>query len=121
MTWALSPLNNDCFINQFGQLQTVYGAEEVRQRIGIALRHYWQEYFLNVPAGVPWYELILGSRDLSMVEALLRKEILEVPNVISIMTFNVVIQNRNVNINTVVEVSGINGPQMIDIIEAITI
>ena len=119
MTWAVSPLNNDVFINRDGLMQMVYGAEEVRQRIGIALRHYWKEYFLNVPAGVPWYELILGSKDLSMTEALLRKTILEVPNVLSILNFQINMTGRAVTVDSQVEVSGINGPQVIDVLEAI--
>ena len=119
MTWAVSPLNNDVFINRHGVMQMVYGAEEVRQRIGIALRHYWKEDFLNVPAGVPWYELILGSKDLSMTEALLRKTILEVPNVLSILNFQINMTGRAVTVDSQVEVSGINGPQVIDVLEAI--
>jgi hypothetical protein len=85
-TWALNDLNWDLSI-KYGKLVPISGADEVKQRILVTLWHYWEEYFLNVPAGVPWYELILGSKDKKMVEALLRKTILSVPGVISIQNF----------------------------------
>ena len=85
-TWALDTLVYDLSIKN-GVLKTVSGADEVQQRILVTLWHYWEEYFLNVPAGVPWYELILGSKNQKMVEALLRYEILSVPGVVSILQF----------------------------------
>jgi hypothetical protein len=86
MTWELDSTKHDLMIVG-GKLKIISGADEVRQRILIALWHYWEEYFLNVPAGVPWYELILGSKNKKTVEALLRKAVLDVPGVISIMQF----------------------------------
>lgn len=85
-TWEIEPSIYDLSIKG-GKLKVVYGANEVKQRILVTLWHYWEEYFLNVPAGVPWYELILGSKDKKMVESLLRHAILNVPGVISIMRF----------------------------------
>ena len=87
-TWKLDQSVYDLTIKK-GKLQTVYNADEVQQRILVTLWHYWEEYFLNVPSGVPWYELILGSKDKKMVEALLRYYILQVPGVISIIRFQV--------------------------------
>ena len=88
-TWAINTTVYDLSIKG-GKLKTVFGVDEVKQRILVSLWHYWEEYFLNVPAGVPWYELILGSKDKKMVEALLRKEILSVPGVTSILNFQIV-------------------------------
>ena len=88
LTWRMTD-ESDLVISS-GTLSVVTGSEEVRQRVLIALRHYWQEYFLNVPAGLPWYEFILGSKDKQTVDALLRAAILAVPGVDSIVNFQVV-------------------------------
>jgi len=85
-TWAVESGAWDLSIVN-GKLTTVSGAEEVKQRILISLWHYWEEYFLNVPDGVPWYELILGSKNKQLVESLIRRAILDVPGVISIINF----------------------------------
>jgi hypothetical protein len=87
-TWALSDLHWDIQIKN-GKLQTVYGVDEIKQRILVTLWHYWEEYFLNVPAGVPWYELILGSKNQKMVASLLKNEILSVPGVVGILNFQI--------------------------------
>lgn len=85
-TWELTEADNDLTIVN-GQLATVSGATEIRQRIIVALRHNWREYFLNIPAGVPWYDYILGSRDRRAVESILRRAILDVPGVLGLTRF----------------------------------
>ena len=90
MTWGISLDYHDLVVDTGGTLLKVYGAEEVRQRILVSLLHHWEEYFLNVPAGVPWYQLILGSKDKKMVETILRRRVLEVPGVASILDFQLV-------------------------------
>lgn len=102
-TWKL--VNGDLSIRN-GRLQTVAGAEEVKQRVLVAYRHYWEEYFLNVPDGVPWYEVILGSKDLRTAELILRRQGLEVPGVVSIVSFQLDFNNatRALNIYGVFEV-----------------
>ena len=109
MTFAINPETGDLQVNKKGALQIVYGSEEVRQRILIALQHYYQEYFLNIPAGVPWYELILGSKDKKLAEALIRRTILTVPNVVSIINFQMSSTGRSVSLSTDVQVTGIDG------------
>ena len=86
-TWLLNS-NHDLSIKN-GKLRIVYGADEVKQRILVALRHYYQEYFLDVPDGVPWYEVILGSKDKKTAELIIRRKILEVPGVVGIASLNV--------------------------------
>lgn len=115
MTFALNPSYNDITIGRDGKLAIIYGAEEVRQRIIIAVRHYWREYFLNVPAGVPWYELILGSKDLQQSEFLLRRTVLEVPGVVSIINFDSSFSGRVFSLDMVVEVTGQDSPSIEDI------
>lgn len=93
LTWTLTDGGRDLVIRS-GRLAVVTGAEEVRQRILTTLLHHWQEYFLNIPAGLPWYELILGSKDRKTVEAIIRMAILSVPGVLSLPALQLVWEGR---------------------------
>lgn len=121
-TWAINDKYGDMIIGNKGKLAKVAGAPEVRQRTIIALRHYWQEYFLNVPTGMPWYELILGSKDTKQAELLIRDTALKVPGVISILSLSsIMTEGRHVSFNIRIEVTGIDGPSIEEIAFAIKI
>jgi len=121
-TWSLNEKYNDIIIGRDGKIAKIKSAPEVRQRVIITLRHYWQEYFLNVLAGMPWYELILGSKDTKQAELLIRDAVLKVPGVISIININSVKSiNRHVSFNIRIEVEGIDGPSIEEIAFAIKI
>jgi hypothetical protein len=86
-TWFLNSRHDLSIVG--GKFRTVYREEEIKQRILVSLLHYWGEYFLNTQDGVPWYEVILGSKNRKNVELILRRAILEVPGVIGIIEFKV--------------------------------
>ena len=116
-TWLLSS-KHDVMIRKGGSVQKVYGAEEVRQRILVHLLHKWQEYFMNVPAGIPWDEVLLGSKDLKLIETWVRKEILDVLGVVSIINVDVMYSTtvkRQLIVNANVEVYGLSGPSIVTI------
>lgn len=115
-TWKLSILN-DLNILSSGIFQVVSKVEEVTQRILVTLGHNWQEYFMNVPAGVPWYEIILGSKDTNQAENILRSIILEVPGVVSISSFAAQLEGREFSIQVSVEVFVANITYVVDITE----
>lgn len=122
VTWAINDKYNDMIIGDKGKLAKITGSSQVRQRTIIALRHYWQEYFLNVPTGMPWYELVLGSKDTKQAELLIRDTVLQVPDVISILNISSIItEERNVSFDIRIEVVGIDGPSIEDISFAIKI
>jgi len=90
MSWTLKldPINHDLKISS-GKFLKTFGAEEVRQRVKIALYHYFGEYFLNVQKGVPWHTEILGAKNgRDVLSNIIRKKILEVPGVIRIINFS---------------------------------
>lgn len=121
-TWTINDKYSDIIIGKKGKLATIIGASEVRQRAIIALRHYWQEYFLDVPTGMPWYELILGSKDIKQAELLIRDTVLQVPGVVSILHISsITLKNRHVSFNIRIEVVGIDGPSIEEIAFAINI
>ena len=87
-TLKLDPFSHDLTINSNGNFNRIAGAEEVRQRVKVALYHQQQEYFLNVPNGVPWYDELLGLKGgRSTLSNSIRKKILETPGVIRILDF----------------------------------
>lgn len=91
---------------------TVTGSDEVRQRVKVALMHYKEEYFLNIPSGIPWYSKILGTKgSYSYLSNLLRKAILQVPGVIRIITFDLkyVGSSRSYSITTQILVERSSG------------
>jgi hypothetical protein len=130
ITWAVNPETGDLFINGSGTLQTVFGEQEVKQRILIALRHMYGEYFLDIPGGIPWYSGVtangqsfiglLGTKNQSLVETIIRMTILNVPNVLSIASLQIT-QNakRNWSLAAQIEVQGQNGPSIISIVTEI--
>ena len=109
MTWALSADRHDLIIRQ-GRLAVVVGADEVRQRVLVSLLHYWREYFLNIPGGIPWYELLLGSSDRRMIELVLRRAAMAVPGVLGVVALNVAVPvARQVDIRISLEVQEAGG------------
>lgn len=108
-TWALDG-RHDLVISN-GRLTTVGGTNEVRQRILVSLLHHWGEYFLNVQGGVPWKEVILGSKDKKLVVSIIRRAILNVPGVIGVVQLDFVRGSslRHYDLYAVVEVEGVVG------------
>ncbi|MDD5417248.1 MAG: hypothetical protein PHU12_04740 [Candidatus Aenigmarchaeota archaeon] len=106
MSWTLKldPISHDLKISG-GRFTTTYGAEEVRQRVKIALYHYFGEYFLNVNKGVPWHTGILGAKNgRNVLSNIIRKKILEVPGVIRIMDFSLTysVSTRSYSLRTTI-------------------
>lgn len=92
MTWTLKldSRKRDLIINSDGKFERITGSNEVVQRIDVALNHYIEEYFINIPNGVPWYEEILGAKGgSSKISNILRTKILSVPGVVQIVSFRV--------------------------------
>ena len=87
-TLELNSITNDLVINN-GKFKKISGADEVRQRVRVALKHYKEEYFLNVLNGLPWYKQMLGMKGShTYLSNVIRKKILEVPGVVRILEFN---------------------------------
>lgn len=110
MAWTLKldQFSHDLRIEN-GKFVRVNGADEVRQRVKVAIWHYIEEYFLNIPNGVPWYEQILGRKSgTAVVSLILRRKILATPGVIRIVDFLVDFDtiDRRLRINSTIQVEG---------------
>src|SRR5690349_10526823 len=83
-------------------IRPVEGAARIQQSVGIRLRTWLGEWYLNTTHGVPYLEDILGKkRRPEIVEAILRAQILGVNGVKSIISFNLTIDphTRKTSIN----------------------
>ena len=114
MTFKIDPERNDLVITA-GKLTKVTSADEVVQRIRTTLQHHWGEYFLNIPGGVPWYDLILGGKDVKMYETIIRKIVLDVPGVVSLVSFSTSFKNRHLDIYMSVEVTWSGGTTVVEV------
>ena len=56
--------------------RVISGPEQIAQAIGIHLRTWIGEWFLDLDHGVPYLDEVLGKRRPEMVEAVLRQHIL---------------------------------------------
>ena len=114
ITFKIDPETTDLVISA-GKLVKVTSADEVVQRIRTTLQHHWGEYFLNIPGGVPWYDLILGGKDIKMYETIIRKIVLDVPGVIGLVSFSTSFKNRHLDIYMTVEVEWNSSTVVVDI------
>lgn len=87
---ALDPKTRDLVL----PIRPLDGAERVAQSIGIRLRTWLGEWFLDTTHGVPYLERVLGKAPRpEIVEAILRAQILDVASVRSIKSFSLKIDN----------------------------
>jgi len=116
-TMALGKFNHDIGISG-GKFKLVTGADEVRQRVKVAVWHYLSEYFLDTPQGVPYYTQIMGRKNgASEVSVILRNKILRVPGVVRVVSFTVEFDTilRVFEVSGEIEVTGDVGTDVTDI------
>lgn len=110
----LDPATHDLVFAQspqgFAKFNFVQGPAQVAQAIRIHLRTWAGQWFLDNEHGVPYVREIFGKRNLQMVEAVLRSEILSVPGVDSITSFALVLDNLTRRLSVEFECSTIEGP-----------
>lgn len=69
-------------------LEWVTGADAVAQRIGIRIRIFYGEWFLDQSEGVPYIESILvAGPDLTLIESIFRKVVETCPGVARLHSF----------------------------------
>lgn len=115
ITWMLDPLARDLVIKS-GTLTITSGSDEIRQRVETTLLHEYQEYFMDVPGGIPWYELLLGSTDLVTLEAILRQAVFSVPGVLKILKMEVRMSGRVCSVYMQLEVQSVESQLVEEIV-----
>lgn len=74
--------------------RVISGPEEIAQAVGIHLRTWRTEWFLDLDHGVPYLTEVFGRRRPEMVGSILRQEILGVDGVLSIISFSLKLDHK---------------------------
>jgi hypothetical protein len=81
--------DQDLFVGPDGP-EMISGIDGVAQLALIAVRLFQEEWFLNLDAGVPWYQEILGQKfDEQLTRLRLSEVVLRVPGVIRIISLEI--------------------------------
>lgn len=87
---AIDPNTNDLFLRMNGEVAVVRNAEAVGQHVRQRLKTFEGEWFLDITAGVPWLDEILGrGYDPALAEAVIKGEVLDTDAVNEITSFSV--------------------------------
>ena len=99
------------------ELTLVEAADEVKQRLNQRLRTFRCEWFLDLDAGVPYYQDILVKNPSTIkVEGSLKQEISNTPGVIDILFFEFEIE-KDTRVATVrTRVKSVDGPIELEVI-----
>jgi hypothetical protein len=90
----IDPTSRDLVISETGQVRLTDGVPEAAaQRIAISLLMFTGEWFLDLAAGVPYYEeVLIKNPDLDLIRALFRRKVAEDAYVVDVprceVTFN---------------------------------
>ncbi len=94
---------------------TVSDAEEVRQKVEIRLRTFKGEWFMNINAGVPYFQSLLKKGvSKSLIDTQIKTVTLATVGVIAIASFDSVIDLRQRTYTTTMTVTTSEGPVVIE-------
>jgi hypothetical protein len=79
--------SNDLYLLN-GRIAVVSEGEQVLQHVRTRLLTYQEEWFLDTRAGIPYFQnILIKPANLSGTEALIKTEILQTPDVLSLSAF----------------------------------
>jgi hypothetical protein len=92
---TLDPFTHDLLITNF-DLSTVDDVDQITQNLGIRLRFFLGEWFLNIGVGVPFYQSIfVKSPNQINVESAIKNEIINTIGISEILSFASQYDNRS--------------------------
>lgn len=84
---ALDRLTGDLYLKNF-DLQLVEGRDQIAQNLMIRLRFILGEWFLDITAGIPYYDdFFIKAPNQILIESVLKEEILDTHGVNQILSF----------------------------------
>lgn len=84
------------FRDQYGRVPMTTGIDAIRQACEIMLNMTAGEYFLDLDAGIPWFDRVLvKAPDLKAIEALLRSKLLGVPGIRAVTSLTLIFDRQN--------------------------
>ena len=98
--WALdeNPLdeNWDMFLGPDNEIARVVGVDELRQHIKNRIIFFYEEWFLDRDAGLPWFQTIfVKNTKRSIIDGLIKKEIVQTPGVLELLEFQTSFDFKN--------------------------
>lgn len=85
----------DIYLNIRNEAEFVDGADRIKQQVGITLRTFIEEWFMDTSFGVPYFERIMvKSPKASVINSVLRTRIKDVPGVTRINTLDLDIDRQ---------------------------
>lgn len=86
----------DLVMGADGDFEWVTGIDAIEQDIRLALSLFQGEWFLDITAGIPYHQQILGKKPppLLAIREIFRKQLLAVPGVAEILSLEVGFNNR---------------------------
>lgn len=109
---------SDLLQNTYGDLEFtnnaltfVEGADEVVQRLRQRLRTFFGEWFLDTSLGIPYFQEILKKKpQQGVVDAILKKEIVNTPGVIKLLEYAYVVDSSARTSTLAFKVLSVDGP-----------
>lgn len=106
---ALNTTTDDILILK-GDLVLTIGREAIRQHIQQRLRSFSGEWFLDLAAGLPYYQSILVKNpNLQAIQGILQAEIIATPGVLELQDFRLNYDNKTRRLTCEFTVSTIDG------------
>ena len=85
---ALDSTTGDLLLKNF-DLQLIDGRDQIAQNLAIRLRFILGEWFLDITAGVPYYDdFFIKAPNQIRIESILKEEILNTPGIDKILSFS---------------------------------
>lgn len=73
-----------------GDLVLTTGSDAVRQHLSQRLRTFFGEWFLNLDAGLPYFqEILVKDPNLNAIDGVIKSEIINTPGVLELLSFNI--------------------------------
>lgn len=92
---ALDPVTHDLVLDAAGNLKVVTDNEAIAQHAKQRLLFYRGEWFLDVTAGMPWFQNVyVRPHNPAVIESVIKREILDTPGVAELSSFSMDINER---------------------------
>lgn len=103
---------HDLYLGPQSGIALAEGAEAVVQGVTTRLRLFRGEWFLNVNAGMPWFQEVFtdGGQDIRRIESALRAQILATPGVEQILSLDIDFNGGTRDLSVTFDVDTIYGP-----------
>ena len=101
----------------FGQGQANFYRDDpvgVAQAVTTRLKLWLSEWFLDINEGMPWVQGVLGKRDKAAADSTIREYILNTQGVLSILSYNSVLNSDDRKLSLSVTIDTIYGKIMLN-------